>query len=89
MEEDIKAKQEKIERTIENASQAYLQKNEVEEELRALNQQADALKSKFYEKLEEVNHKIDEEKEFQGFILSKEKERRTLDQLEIGILWEN
>lgn len=89
MEEDIKAKQEEIERTIENASQAYLQKNEVEEELRALNQQADALKSKFYEKLEEVNHKIDEEKEFQGFILSKEKERRTLDQLEIGILWEN
>ncbi len=84
MEDDIKAKQEEIERTIENASQAYLQKNEVEEELRTLNHQADALKDKFYERLEEVNHKIDEEKEFQSFVLSKEKERRTLDQLEIG-----
>ena len=86
LEEDIRLKQEEIERTIDNASQAYLQKNEVEDELRNLNHKADHLKDKFFEKLQEVNHKISEEKDLQKFVLSKEKERKTLDQLETGII---
>jgi len=89
LEEDIRLKQEEIEKTIDNASQAYLQKNEVEEELRDLNHKADNLKDQFFDKVQEVNNKIHEEKDLQQFILSKEKERRTLDQLESAIIRNN
>ena len=86
LENEIKAKQEEIERTIQHAGEAYYKKNEAEELLRNLDLQTDDQKTKFFKELKEINGKIDEGKDFQEFIFSKNKEKKELDQLEIAIV---
>jgi hypothetical protein len=85
LEKEMVDKQEEIEATIRNAGEAYLRKDRAEEELRHLNQRSEDQRETFFNDLKGINKSIDEERHFKEFIFHKNKGKKELETLEVGI----
>jgi len=85
LEQELKEKQESVERTIKKAGEAYINRNYAEEELKNLKQKAEEQRANFEKEMREINKNIQHDKRFKEFIKGKSKEKKELEMLQQAI----
>jgi len=85
LEDELKAKQERVEQTIQNAGYAYIKRNEAEKDLKDLKEEAIQSKKDFEVEMEKVKIELQEVEKFKEFINGKTKEKKELENLKAAI----
>jgi len=85
LEDELKAKQERVEQTIQNAGYAYIKRNEAEKDLKDLKEEAIQSKKDFEVEMEKVKVELQEVEKFKEFINGKTKEKKELENLKAGL----